>query len=293
MLGSLTRCQGTFQGSNLSPEVQGNAGNNIPFLASIPNLPDLDLPYPVVIFQHPLTPTDPAAAQTVNKLAIFAIANALGSAGIATIAIDTVLAGTRSVTVNNALTSTPQLYPLINSDVMVTRDNLRQTVVDLFQLTRVLKTCTSPGECQGCFEIPPNPEVCVSLNINPDKIYFLGASMGSVVGSIFTALSSDIKKAVLNAPVAGLLDTLAGSPILAPQLAPSLCAAGLISQACCDPDPTSCTPDDIASDPGFLTFKISAQWLLDPADPVNYARKLAGPGIGRKQKDLHHSSDRR
>jgi hypothetical protein len=245
--------------STTSPSVQGSRGDTISFLASLPAA--AEGPVPVVIFQHPLTPTDPAQAEKANKMAMLGLANTLGAAGMAVVAIDGVLAGDRSIMVHNPIYDIDQLYPVLNSDVFVTRDNIRQTVVDLMQLVRVLKDCTV--------------DTCGGLEIDPEKIYFLGTSLGSVSGSLFMALTQDVKRAVFNVPGAGLADILATSPILSAQLVPVLCGGGILTSACCSDIPPSCTVEDLAADSGFAQFKATAQWILDPGDPVNYAARLA------------------
>ena len=244
--------------SQYQPEVQGQAGEAVPMLISLPA--GKNPPYPVVIFQHPLTPTDPNTAKTANKLAMLSLANNLGAAGFALVAMDGVLAGGRAIMVNNALTGKQQLYPVMQSDLFATRDNIRQTAVDLLQLVRVLKGCTV--------------ESCAGLSVDPARIYFLGNSLGAVSGALAVALSPDIKRAVFNAPSAGMADLLAGSTVLLAELSSAICAAGIVAHACCEKTPPLCTPADLADDYGFAQFLLTAQWILDPADPINYLARL-------------------
>ncbi|NMB75543.1 MAG: hypothetical protein GYA21_10495 [Myxococcales bacterium] len=241
------------------PPPQGSQGQTVPVLVSLPA--GRTPPYPVVIFQHPLTPTDPAQATSANKLAMLSLANNLGAAGFALVAMDGVLAGGRQVLVKNGQTNADQLYPVMSSDLFATRDNLRQTVADLMQLVRVLKNCTE--------------DTCAGLAIDPNRIFFLGVSLGSVTGAVFTALSPDVRRAVLNAPAAGLAQLLGGSPVLLAELSPVLCAAQVIDAACCRATPPRCAPQDLAQDAKFAQFLLTAQWVLDPADPINFAGTLA------------------
>jgi len=265
---------GTFS-SEFEPQVQGQAGEVVPFLASLPAVGSV--PYPVVIFQHPLTPTDPAEAASANKLALLSLANNLGAAGFAMVAIDGVLAGGRAVLVQNALSGQQQLFPVMSSDLFATRDNIRQTVIDLLQLVRVLKNCTA-ADCGG-------------LEIDPARIHFLGTSLGAVSGALFAALSPDLKRVVLNAPLAGVADAIAGSPVLLAELSPAICAAGIVSAACCGSQPPLCSPQDLAEDAGFAQFLLTAQWILDPADPVNYAGALAAQVAAGVKRVLVQQAD--
>ncbi len=267
--GEPDKVPGKFSSTH-SPALQGSAGETRSFLASIPN--GVAGPYPIVIFQHPLTPTDPAAAASANKMALLAMANGLGANGMGVIAIDHVLAGDRKVLVLDAIDQQNELYSIINTDTLITRDNIRQSVVDLLQLVRVLKACT-PGTCGG-------------LNIDPDRIFFVGTSMGSMIGSLFAALSPDVKRAVFNATGAGLVNIIAESPVLLAGLVPTLCAAGIVSDPCCAETPPNCTVENLAADGGFAQFKVVAQWMADPADPVNYASALAAKVAAGNQRIL-------
>ncbi len=268
--GQPAKVPGRFSNS-YSPALQGH--KDISFLASTPN--GQQGPYPVVIFQHPLTPKDPEEAASANKMSMMALSNALGANGIAMVAIDSVLAGDRQVMVKNTLTQGTELYSIINSDSMVTRDNIRQTVVDILQLVRVLKSCTA--------------DTCGGLNIDPDRIYFVGTSMGGVIGTLFATMSPDVKRVVLNNTGAGLVDTFASSPVLGPELASMLCLAGVITSDCCSAH--DCSSSDLLSDPGFAQFRMVTQWMLDPADPVNYVNALASDITAGKKRVLVQQAD--
>lgn len=246
---------GTFD-SDVHPSPQG--ADVVPFLAATPA--GAAGPTPVVILAHPLPPTDPARAASANKLSALALANAFGAAGMATVAIDLPLSGDRAILVHDLVDDSDELYPVLSADGLATRDTLRQGAVDLLQLVRVIRDCT--------------PATCGGLNPDPDRIYLVGTSMGALVAALMLPHTDCISRAVLNAPAAGLSELLAGSPVLLSELAPSLCLGGVVSAACCAEDPKSCTPEDLASDPGFAQFKLSIQWMLDPADPAIEAGAL-------------------
>lgn len=239
------------------PAPQGGRGQTVAFLASTPA--GVEGPYPVVIFAHPLPPADPQQAASVNKLSLLAVANALGTAGMGAVAIDLPLSGDRAIAVVDGLTERQVLYPILDADARVARDNLRQAAVDLLQLERVLADC-SPADCGG---LAPDPE----------RIFFAGSSLGAVAGSLALAFMPRVERAVLNAPAAGLGDTLAASPVLLAELAPALCASGAIAADCCA-EPAGCDPPALADDAGLARFATAAQWMLDPADPVAYAGRL-------------------
>ncbi len=241
-----------------SPAPQGGRGQTVTFLASTPA--GVEGPYPVVIFAHPLPPSDPEQAAAVDKLSLLAVANTLGAAGMGAVAIDLPLSGDRAMAVVDALTERQVLYPILDADARVARDNLRQAAVDLLQLERVVAGC-SAADCGG-------------LAPEPGRIFFAGSSLGAVAGSLALPFMKDVERAVLNAPAAGLGDTLARSPVLLAELAPALCASGAITADCCA-EQAGCSPEALAGNAGLARFATAAQWMLDPADPVAYAGRLA------------------
>jgi hypothetical protein len=133
------------------------------------------------------------------------------------------------------------------------RDTLRQAAVDLGQLVRVLRS----------------PELATALGtvkLDTARPHFLGLGVGSMAGSLFLGVDTDVQRAVLNTPGASLLDLLLTSPQLAPQRAAWLSrlqAEGL-SQG---------TPAHDA----FLRYQRQA---FDAGDPLNAAWALKHrPGV--------------
>jgi hypothetical protein len=93
-----------------------------------------------------------------------------------------------------------------------------------------------------------------------------------------------VTRAVLNAPAAGFARVLASSPRLGEALFPTLCQVGAITAACCA---KGCSAADMSADATFAAeaqrFLVSAQWMLDPSDPINYAGLLASSLGDRKR----------
>jgi hypothetical protein len=209
-------------------------------------------------------------------MSLLAVANALGQAGLATIAIDSVLSGFngealfRSIQVSNILTGNTELYPFLNNDAFVTRDNIRQNVVDLMQLIRVLKACAS-GTCLEH-----------GFQLDPERIYFLGVGMGGIIGTLLASLSPDIERAAFNATGAGITDILTQSPVFREKMVSLLCLGNILTAACCA---DSCSIEELNRDPSFAQFHLSNQWILDPADPINYVEKLSQQ-VAANQKQI-------
>jgi hypothetical protein len=143
---------------------------------------------------------------------------------------------------------------------------MRQTVLDLQRLIIAVKTCSGG---------------CGPLTIDPTKIFYTGVSLGGILGSIATAESPDVKAAVLSVPGAGWVDLLENTDTVAFRcpLVNGLIDSGILtgtkwtganSDALCLQDKAAWQ-----GQPGYATFAATARWILDPADPANFASKLA------------------
>lgn len=236
-------------------------------------IPDGAMPaggWPTAVFGHGLGG---------NRLYAYLLAPQLARAGFATVAIDFVAHGQRAVQINNAAAAgcatpstyrTPQCYaPFLSTNLAATRDNIRQTVLDMQTVIQSLKLCTSPTACGG-------------LQVNPAKIGYIGISLGGIVGAVLVATASDIKAAVLNVPGAGLVDILENTDTLPIRcsLVDGLIDAGIVMGAKSNP-PTytmgACTTPAWRAQPGYQSFANIARWILDSSDNANFASRLAAP----------------
>jgi dienelactone hydrolase len=131
----------------------------------------------------------------------------------------------------------------------VTRDNFRQQVIDLAQVVRVL---------QGS-DIDTRLRKLGSPGLDGTRIDYVGQSLGGLLGTLYTAASPDVHRAVLNVPggrITQVLDEATDANIVAMRTALySTLAAQQMPQG----------------SPAFDTYVRTAQWILDPADPVNAA----------------------
>jgi dienelactone hydrolase len=229
----------------------------IPLLLSIPKTGSA--PWPVVIFQHGITS---------DRTAMLAIADALASAGFAAVAIDMPLHGlapthllysgierTFDLDFSNNTTGAP--FPDGTADssgthyinlrnLAVTRDNVRQSAADLFALFDSLSTMNYDGG---------------GADFDTAKVYFIGHSLGAMVGTPFLALEPGVKDAVLGMPGSGIAKLLDGSASFGPVIAAGLADAGVIKGSA-----------------DYESFMGAAQTLMDSGDPANYA---SGAASGR------------
>jgi dienelactone hydrolase len=250
----------------------------IPFIAVVPK--GGTGPFKTVIFGHGLAR---------SKEDLLAIAGALASKGFASVAIDAVDSGSRAVQITTdaalgcdpatsvgagkpcatALSATcaPQCYaPILTADLAVTRDNLRQTVLDQLKLERVLKYCGTQSACG-------------MLWVDPAHIGYLGQSLGSLIGAVTVAVSPDVKNAVFNVGAADWVQVFSDTPTDAIRcpIIDALIDGGLLHGAKWGAgpmhDPMALCLDPAGAwktDPGFIQFAQSARWVLDPVDAVNY-----------------------
>lgn len=240
--------------------------------------------FPTVIFQHGITR---------SRGDVFGVAGGLTSQGFAVVAIDAPNHGTRAVRISNTPNAIPALdctdvnvgipgprpdrgpdptshtgcyAPVFSADLGATRDGFRQTVLDLQQLVTSLKACGTTN--------------CGKLKVDPTKIMYVGHSLiGGNFGSMVLGLT-DIKAGVLNASGAGWLDILENTGQTAAFQCPlvdALIDAGFLTGDKFDPLANTglCTTDAWKTEPGYRQFAVIGRWVLDPAEPANFANRLA------------------
>lgn len=240
-------------GSNLTaynPVPVKTGDETIPLLVSVPKAGSA--PWPVVIFQHGITS---------NRTAMLAAADSLATAGFAVVAIDLPLHGLNSSSplyaeglertfdldlVNNETgaagpdgTADSSGTHFINlSSLLTSRDNVRQAVADLFALTEALSEMDYDGG---------------GADFDTDNIYFVGHSLGGIVGGPFLALEPNVKSAVLGMSGGGIAKLLDGSASFGPRIAAGLAANGVIKGSA-----------------DYESFLGATQTVIDSADPINY-----------------------
>ena len=241
----------------------------IPVMMSLPNAGSGQTKpgtgWKVVIFQHGITQ---------DRTNVIAIADTLAAAGFAAIAIDLPLHGITDHTGNplsagagnertfdldlvdnvTGLSATDGVIDesgkhFINlANLVVTRDNLRQAVSDLFTLNASLDGVnTALG----------------ANTIDTSQVYFIGHSLGAMVGSVFLALEPSVQDAVLGMPGGGIAKLLDGSATFGPELSAGLALEGV---------------DKGSAD--YESFLGAAQTVIDSGDPLNYAAATStGRGV--------------
>lgn len=235
------------------PHPQVQADINVPVLLTRPQSQMPEGGWPVVVFLHGIKG---------NRSNLLPIAGALSTAGLVGIAIDQPLHGitldsqrdlrvpgtterTFDADLDQDGTVDASGAHFINLEHPVTsRDNIRQSVADQIHLVRSL----------GNLRLGTDG----SETINTDRIYFLGHSLGGIVGGTLLGVNQDIKAASLAMPGGGIGKLLDASPTFGPRIAAGLADKGI--------------QRDSDTFEIFLRF---AQLSVDAADPINWASSAA------------------
>ncbi len=136
-------------------------------------------PMPIVIFGH---------GKSTPKETMFQICVDLAKEGIATIGIDAIGEGTRSE---------DRMKEINISIINLFRYAFKQTVLDTVQLVGMLR-----GNIDRFDFLPVDGPDGVP-DIDPNELFYVGQSMGSLMGVMFLAVENDIKAAILNVPGGG------------------------------------------------------------------------------------------
>jgi hypothetical protein len=99
------------------------------------------------------------------------------------------------------------------------------------------------------------------IAVDPLNVYFVGQSLGAISGVPDVAVNPRVSKAVFSPGGGTLIDTFLTSPKYSPRLIALVQSIGI-------------QPGTAA----FLQFINVAKWIIDPADPLNFAGYLRQPG---------------
>ncbi|MFT5658711.1 MAG: pimeloyl-ACP methyl ester carboxylesterase [Gammaproteobacteria bacterium] len=243
-----------------------NLALTIPIMVTTPvDIGTFPTPWKTVIYQHGIT---------TDRTTMLAVSDAMALAGFAVVAIDMPLHGVKSTSpfysLGNERTfdvdfatqdasgnitavaadgtvDSSGLHYINLANFLVQRDNLKQSVVDLFALKAAI----------------PGINVDGGTKLDNAEVYFLGHSLGAMVGTTFVALDTDVKDAVFAFGGGSLPKILDGSKSFSPAIVAGLAASGVIKG-------TS----------NYESFFGAAQTAIDSVDPVNYAETLAAKTQG-------------
>lgn len=240
----------------------------IPFSLAIPKTePPTENGYPVVLIQHGLGG---------RRDFIMALANSLAEHGFASVAIDAVAHGGRArlhqdkeynfgsgcskdeecpdgwEDFNAVLSaeSTMEFFALFLSGPAI-RDHFRQTVVDLMQTVRMVRNLNSSEASESLSAIG-------SHLFDTNHVYYIGDSLGGIIGGIFCSIDPYIQACALNVP----------GGLLGPGLLTNSPEIGLYNLYL---SPLYGIELNNLFDPTNEFIQIT-QGNIDAGDPINYAR---------------------
>ncbi len=194
----------------------------IPFTLLLPAAGDLSA-LRVVIFQHGLGD---------DRSQALAVADALAGAGYAVIAIDSPFHGLRNPSEptdtlnrftgavgpdgfgdNTGISVVVQFAGIVDSagdyapfHPFYLRDALRQSAIDLFTLTRLLRE----GDWSQVRDADP---ALATLGFRDEPFGFIGYSLGGIIGSLYVGTEEEVGAAALVATGGSLMSIVAASPI--------------------------------------------------------------------------------
>ena len=130
------------------------------------------------------------------------------------------------------------------------RDSTRQDILDQSMLVRVLRSANGSAVISAALGGAP-------FAIDPSKVFYVGQSVGSIEGTINLAANPYVSRAALNVGGGTWIDIMTTSPAFRDVYVAGLDALGIAEGSAEN-----------------LLFLIGAKWILDPADPINFARHL-------------------
>ena len=167
---------------------------------------------------------------------------------------------------------------VVSGNLFRTRDTFRQDIIDNSNLILALARPPALGATAAANPVaaellaptltpPPGPPVGIVIDIDPSKpskVFWEGQSLGGILGTINVAVNPRISEAVLNVPGGTFVDIAATSPAFSDGLNRVLAAL---------PPPAG---PILPGTPQYLQFLQVAKWVLDPAEPINFAGHLLG-----------------
>jgi hypothetical protein len=187
--------------------------------------------------------------------------------------------GTPFIDASSALNKSGQTF--IGANFFRTRDAFRQNLIDQSALALALARPAWAPAVPGTLFTARLAADGIDVSTNPDAVYWEGISLGGITGTEILATNPRFTEGVLAAPGATLFDLFTSSPAFQPRVTPLLSCllkepldaigAGGFTTALVNPADPSFSSTVAAA---YGKIAITAKWILDPGDPLNYARHL-------------------
>ena len=256
--------------------------NSVYFDLFLPASPKPVHGWPVAIFGHgfgdnkdssPWVVASTLAAHGIAAIAINVVGHGGGPLGTLTVnrAVGspvTFFSGGRGIDQNHdgLIDSTEGSSAAPSKAIIGSRDGLRQTVVDLMQLVRVM-------------QVGVDVDGDGVADLDSSRIYYFGQSFGGIYGTILLGVEPDLRAGVPNVPGGPIIEIVRLSPVFRPLLGiallsrvPSLINVGGINFN--ENLPLRDQPPVINAVPGALEIQAvieNTEWVSQSGNPVAYA----------------------
>lgn len=171
--------------------------------------------------------------------------------------------GTCGFTTANAGLPVASSNFFIGANFFRVRDTMRQTVIDISQLVQTLAVVpAAPPTGNGVFDAL----IGHGIVIVPANIGLVGQSLGSITGAMNVAANPRFDRAVFNVPGGTAVDVFTNAPSFEAAVDALLLSIGV------DRSQVATNPAMAAK---YLQTLHLLKWILDPADPLNFAGHLS------------------
>jgi hypothetical protein len=145
-----------------------------------------------------------------------------------------------------------------------TRDSIRQAAIDHAQLIQVMAPMPTGATIQGNDVYNALAAHGLFVNPSPATTGYLSLSLGSMIGTVSVAANPRISRAVLNTNGGTVFDVVTSSPSLKARTDLIFAGLGISDRSATDPTTAAL----------LLKTTSVAKWILDPAEPINFAGHL-------------------
>lgn len=163
------------------------------------------------------------------------------------------------------LTSVASGRYFISANFFRTRDAIRQNLIDQSALALSLARPPAPLAPQPTANPLASALLAKGIAVDPSAVYFEGISLGGIAGTEVLATNPRVTRGALSVPGGTLTDVFTNAPAFASQVDALFLSLGI---------DRSQIPTDPAVAAAYLRTINVVKWILDPADPLNFAKHV-------------------